>query len=1410
MFKRTVVQLTERIQRTNTENNSKKNFRQELKKLKEHLTTQYTSENSVLFLNFSNATFDDINIHGIMFNFDTEHFEDLLFLSHVSLTIFKWLSKSSKNQVLIHLPGKRHSIGLIVCCYLSFTGYFSNSNDATNYLKDFTDFNLLETPYAVSTMKYLKLFTNCLRLPLFSVKIVQIEKVTFRKFPFDIISPFFMIKQQSKVLFSSKDTRRCFKKQTNSEYSLNLEDCQVSGDFILNGYSVNQDSFELIFRCTLNTIQFSDDGVFNIQMKQLDLFDTSIEPFTIQIEYKTLNQNDETYKSELTQLLSNSPVYLKKPQESKTQTIPTSVPNGNNFASLIVELKKKFFGEHIVNDEPILNKSRKSNIFESKKRKGYFDETQISKSPKSTLLQKKPQAVELLDMSFQSTTPIKKEKQKIAEIEEDSIIKDNNDAPLLDLSFDIKKKEEIPSCPTTPLKKETGPKGAPPFPMTPMFGSPPPCSISGPPPFPMTPMGSPPPAFPSNAPNFITPQKKNNLKALHWTPIMGRNLNQNSLWSNVDVSNVEKKIDKSKLEDLFSARNTPKKVASTPKSKEVETIVSSSRARNIEILIKQFKNVSDLSKILPQWINELNVEEITPERLNILEVISPTFEEQSQYLNYPKKNELVGIDKLLMSIICVPNFRKKLKTIKCIHACKLNNNSKIIEIIENKSQVFNLLKEEKFSKILEIILIIGNTMNSGKKKGNARGFKIDILPVLSQTKSMDKKTTLMDFLVQCCQKEEIDDFWVDFESILKIGTKLNIEELEIEIFKVKEIWNHFKDEQENLNSQNKSVNSNEVIEEMEKISKKEFIELNGKFQEMKNKYNEVLVFFGEENQKDSDLFTDIYNNYLHEKSTKCLNLMNKQKLNEKFSKASDIPYGEQSTIIAESLKEISTVLGYIFQQYKRSNEWKNYISTTYNLTSKSLFEEVYTDITLNSTITISGVKFSKVEKLSNDSQEKFFVFFLSDLEKNISSIRQDIIGIKEKLNENLNQNILPFIDLYDETSLLSENERELYLITKELKSNLTDYIDNYKDEKINENEVIHIGTQIASALQFLHDNEYYFSAGELMETCIFLDASGTKVYLDPGFLQLKNPDRYIQYPPEYENTKQFSSKYDVFSFGLILLRLATKISKFEMIECFIELNNSKIENSPIFKSKKQKNSFSLFTSDKTIKELSISLESELDEKFIDNKPSYLINIQRILLEKNVNTHLKSLITSMLSNQPNRRPNMKHIHHKLKEIPIKNKEEQELKLKEEREEFERIKKINESFYVHNFIKNKKNAEVFKKFLQKEMADENLIFIENVEIFKELKTDQERIESSFVIFQTFFNIESKYELNISKNISTILHNNLQKFQKEGSCPTDIFDFLVDEILVSCLDDKYQRFRKTPEFINLYENSMKKKSK
>jgi serine/threonine protein kinase len=259
------------------------------------------------------------------------------------------------------------------------------------------------------------------------------------------------------------------------------------------------------------------------------------------------------------------------------------------------------------------------------------------------------------------------------------------------------------------------------------------------------------------------------------------------------------------------------------------------------------------------------------------------------------------------------------------------------------------------------------------------------------------------------------------------------------------------------------------------------------------------------------------------------------------------------------------------------------------------------------------------------------------------------------------------------------------------------------------------------------------------------------------------------------------------------------------------LNIKQIDFSPRFKSKKKRTSNPLFSLvGESIKESISDLDIE-----IENVPNYIKNAEKQLNEKNVSKNLKNLILLMISENPSKRPSPKQIIKKLNEIPIENEELLRMerikeleKLKEERLEEERILKIETSFKFQNFIQNKKYRELLSNFLIKERSVENLKFIEYVEIFRELKTDQDRMVNAMEIFEVFFNVESKYELNISQNVQKMIYENLKKLEKEGICPNDIFDSLVDEIMIQTLNDKFTRFKNTIEYQTLYENEKKKK--
>lgn len=62
-------------------------------------------------------------------------------------------------------------------------------------------------------------------------------------------------------------------------------------------------------------------------------------------------------------------------------------------------------------------------------------------------------------------------------------------------------------------------------------------------------------------------------------------------------------------------------------------------------------------------------------------------------------------------------------------------------------------KSKKFARILELILLFGNIMNTGSKNAQSVGFDISYLPKLSNTKDRENKNTLLHFLVEHVERD---------------------------------------------------------------------------------------------------------------------------------------------------------------------------------------------------------------------------------------------------------------------------------------------------------------------------------------------------------------------------------------------------------------------------------------------------------------------------------------------------------------------------------------------------------------------------------------------------------------------------------------------------------------------------------
>ncbi|KAL7854960.1 hypothetical protein SRHO_G00171500 [Serrasalmus rhombeus] len=65
-------------------------------------------------------------------------------------------------------------------------------------------------------------------------------------------------------------------------------------------------------------------------------------------------------------------------------------------------------------------------------------------------------------------------------------------------------------------------------------------------------------------------------------------------------------------------------------------------------------------------------------------------------------------------------------------------------------------KSKAFSKLLELVLLMGNFMNAGSRNAQSFGFDLSSLCKLKDTKSADQKSTLLHFLAEVCEEKYPD------------------------------------------------------------------------------------------------------------------------------------------------------------------------------------------------------------------------------------------------------------------------------------------------------------------------------------------------------------------------------------------------------------------------------------------------------------------------------------------------------------------------------------------------------------------------------------------------------------------------------------------------------------------------------
>ncbi|XP_023246992.1 formin-like protein CG32138 [Copidosoma floridanum] len=254
-------------------------------------------------------------------------------------------------------------------------------------------------------------------------------------------------------------------------------------------------------------------------------------------------------------------------------------------------------------------------------------------------------------------------------------------------------------------------------------------------------------------------QTKYKLPTLNWIALKPNQV-RGTIFNELDEDRLHNYIDFTDFEERFkigigsqflSDTSTIDGLQSFPskrfKRPENVSLLEHTRLRNIAI--SRRKMGMPVDKIIAA-VNALDLKVLSLENVELLQKIVPTEQEIKSYREYitEKKNVnlLTGEDKFLLQLGKIERISTKLSIMSYI-----GNFFDNIHLISPQTHAVvsassTVKSSKKLRGILEIILAFGNYLNSSKR-GPAYGFKLQSLDTLMDTKSTDKRISLLHYIV---------------------------------------------------------------------------------------------------------------------------------------------------------------------------------------------------------------------------------------------------------------------------------------------------------------------------------------------------------------------------------------------------------------------------------------------------------------------------------------------------------------------------------------------------------------------------------------------------------------------------------------------------------------------------------------
>ncbi|XP_034979570.2 uncharacterized protein LOC118089204 [Zootoca vivipara] len=363
--------------------------------------------------------------------------------------------------------------------------------------------------------------------------------------------------------------------------------------------------------------------------------------------------------------------------------------------------------------------------------------------------------------------------------------------------------------------------------------------------------GKAPPLFPKLS---SQPPTSTRTKVFHWEVVPQEKI-EKSIWTSCHLG--QKTIDVARLHNQFRIQEVVGTHGNEPLLTQ-QIMLNPKVVHNFNIFLKSFRikpsQLKEKLYIIHEDSGGLSIEQITA-----LRRYQPTAKDMEMYMSFKgSPSELHLVDQFMLEMCKIPNLCKKLDLLHFIRELP-ESMAELGPLINQKIRACKQLQDNpRFVAVLEYILAIGNYLNENAGREKAKGFQLSSLAKLSLLRGKERNFTLLHALVEqiflhepdlATFSQELTEFKAVSAASIK-GLSAEVEVLRKELDSIAECRRLIKPKVTKAGAMESQFYKE--LKDLIQAYEGDLSQLYRSCQEMKKAYHNLLMKFGEAEDRDSE------------------------------------------------------------------------------------------------------------------------------------------------------------------------------------------------------------------------------------------------------------------------------------------------------------------------------------------------------------------------------------------------------------------------------------------------------------------------------------------------------------------------------------------------------------------------------